>query len=366
MLTKRCICVLGLALICQFAKSESIRDIRGDPVNGFPIISRVEAFAGESVRTNGLFKFYLPVGDQRYLPISEELATKLSVAPSIQCRSGLHVRVLSCRCTPRVLNIPSNGTFSSLEGAIMEWAIEIQPESTVPPDEYQIILAFNSLNLASREWREDPAPQVRLEVRVWGSHAEKAQFEGPATERQEGEARSLPQKVGQQRTSSFLKWMLATRTLLTAAGATLLIAALIGGFLFRFRNWLRPAAKVAIMPGQHLQIRQAVAANAGEEYEEPGTVLETLWARNRRGQRQRIKVELFIATDGEDAPPIEKARTIETTHHEFTGGGKPSVAALTNLKLDLLISVGASVLPGHFLAEGPHGAVRVHVLRGAS
>lgn len=125
------------------------------------------------------------------------------------------------------------------------------------------------------------------------------------------------------------KVLLMLTILATVAGIT--------GFLLLLlilrRRWIFPRVKAVVPAGGYTQLHGVISAKASMQYSQPGTVLETCWAKSRVGRRQRIKVEIFVR---------EK------------GAGKKS-------RCDVLVAVGASVLPGIYLAKGRTGSVRVEV-----
>lgn len=124
--------------------------------------------------------------------------------------------------------------------------------------------------------------------------------------------------------------------------------------LYLRREWVWPSLRARLGPGECRQYHGAVKPCPGEGNVQPGTILQTLWAQSRRGRRQRIKVETFVAGEaweivGENGLPFED------TAPRAQGPGE---------RYDLLVSVGRSVRPGTYLARAPNGSIRVRVTAG--
>lgn len=150
--------------------------------------------------------------------------------------------------------------------------------------------------------------------------------------REEREARE--ERAHAERLKSQARWVLGV------VSAVVIVA-------FLQRHWLRPAVRVTVAPGRHVQLRGAVKAH-WRQRAEPGAILRTLWARDRWRRRHRIKVEVFAGGDETDRPATAGAQA-----------SRPVV------RLDLLITVAASVAEGSYVAVGRNGGVRIDVRRTA-
>jgi hypothetical protein len=154
-------------------------------------------------------------------------------------------------------------------------------------------------------------------------------------------------------------------------------------FLWLRRKWLFPDVKVQVTPGDWAQWPQKLRILPEDREAEPGTILRTKWARSRLGRRQRIKVETFVGekATSERVPEEDDVRTEFRRRIRAAWLSEPSPSTPTGFRdrlgalwrrirrkelgprQDLLVSVGASVRPGTYLAEGPDGIVRIRVRR---
>jgi|GEM_PF-4977834 len=156
--------------------------------------------------------------------------------------------------------------------------------------------------------------------------------------RQREERAAREERARVERLRSGALWALGV---LSAVGIGALgVLSAVGIVIFLQRHWLWPAVRVPVAPGQHVQVKAPWSQKA-----EPGVILETLWAKNRWGRRQRIKVETFAGGD-------------ETDDYAFfsSGSSRP-------MNLDVLVTAGVSVPKGTYLAVGRNGAVRIDVRR---
>jgi len=330
-------------------------DIRGDPVNGFPINKVAEAYRGEKTYLNMSFKIYFPIDRDRYLPVDSELAKRLSVPPVVRTSSKIRVEVPKAVCISRNLHLKEGASLVSVSGGVMEYDVEIFPEESLESGLHEVALAFQEINEVFRELNVkelSPVAEVQIRVHVWPSREAKLQ-----AERQPEEQR---QKIGEAREPEAAEM----RSRLIKMGAVILPVAVVAAFFaFRYRKWIRPTVTVKVGPGDHFQARHAVKALPGEEFSEPGTILRTLWAKDRHRKVARIKVETFVASVGEEEKPSDNRVLMVTTHHEFGSNTVPNMPGAENLRLDILVSVASSVRSGTYLADGPNGSVKIKVVR---
>ena len=172
------------------------------------------------------------------------------------------------------------------------------------------------------------------------------------------------------------------RTARAALGrcAAMVVPVLLVAFVVVRRRWIFPTVKVAIAPGQCRHLQGKLHALPYDTRAEAGTILRTMWARSRLGLRRRIKVEVFVSVQASSGAADEDE-----------GGWRPGRGGLSSSGLDderrrrpagwlrrawrritlraqegehdVLVSAGASVRPGTYLARGPDGSVRVRVKR---
>lgn len=129
-------------------------------------------------------------------------------------------------------------------------------------------------------------------------------------------------------------------------------ALLTGIILFFRRKWLWPNLKVRLHPDECRQCSKAVKMWTADGHAEPGSILQTLWAENRFGRRQRIKVEIMAGGEHWEIAGHENVSFVNTT---------PAEQAHTRVD-DVLISVGHAVRPGTYLARERDLSVRIRVV----
>lgn len=132
-----------------------------------------------------------------------------------------------------------------------------------------------------------------------------------------------------------MRWA-AWRVLLLYLVAVLLLLAAAAAVCWR--RWIWPSVKVAMPAGGYEQVRSVLRPLPEDKDAEGGRILRTTWACSLRGRRARIKVESFAREEDSSA-----------------SGAKS--------RHDVLVSVGASVKPGKYLARGADGSVRIKVQR---
>lgn len=314
----------------------------------FPRNQAAEAFSGKATVVDVRFKFYFPFDEHRYLPVNDQIAAALSSAPVILAPKGMKAVVLSTVCTPEQLLIEERGDVVEVKGGRIESQIEITPDTALNDGTRQIALEYLLLDLifAKIAGRKAERAQVFLDIRLWPSAAakeaamraeeEKRRAQAAIEERQrreeeaarEAEARAEAVAAAQASAARRARFI---RQALPYLGGTLLIAILI----ILNRNWLFPDVTVALGPGQHVQKSLSTRRLDGETTADPGTILQTSWARSWIGLRKRIKVETFVS---EDAPADPERAPI-----------------------DILVSAGSSVPAGRYLAKTRRLTVRIDV-----
>lgn len=342
----------------QFLPGQA-NDLRGNPINSFPVTKTADAFHNEKTTAGFSFKIYFPVDLDRYFPIDEALASRLSETPSVKAPEHLQINVTRTVCTPLKIHLKTRGSVITVSGGVVECEVEIIPESLLEPRSHEVRFEFAKINELFRnlEAREDaPVAEAKFSVSVWTSR--EAKLEEEQRPEKEKRKRERDREEEQQRqAANFRLWILK------GVGITLAFVLIIGLVIFRYGKWLLPTVTVTVTPGQNVQIRRAVKARRGEEFSEPGTILGTIWARDRNGKTARIKVETFVAGDGDERKSEQNTRIAAQTHHEFGDGGNPNMPGADNLRLDVLVSVGASVPPGTYIADCTNGSVKVKVAR---
>ena len=303
------------------------KELNAKSVNRFPILSRTEAFLGETLRFKITFKFFYPAGAVEYYPVSEKVATLLSRVPTVEVDEGLTATVLKTVCTPtEVLVRMGQGSFQ-VKGGLILCEFEVVVADWMPESEPQVRLKFELIDfVAAKLGATGPESnaEVHINIKVWESAASKREAERKATLeklRKEEEARLA--RI--EKRNQFLKW----------GSIVLLILLILITTLWLLRKWLWPTLRVEMDAGEYRQFPRSVRAQHAEQSIEPGTILRTIWAKSFWGERQRIKVETFIARD----------RSEEDYFRD----------------LDVLISIGSSVPRGTYLADEPNGAVIIKV-----
>lgn len=144
------------------------------------------------------------------------------------------------------------------------------------------------------------------------------------------------------------------------------------------RKWIWPKIKMELAAGEYEQLRHSMAVGRDESNADPGTILETVWARGRLGRPKRIKLEVFVGED-EEVSSGELAgaesewaslyqRSILVDDDDMDGllrslrkakeQKRPSPG---EKRRDVFVSVGRSVRPGTYLAKTRRGGVRIKV-----
>jgi hypothetical protein len=370
---------LALALMTAALPSTSgqVVDLRGDRVNGFPVMAATEVPHGERVTVTIQFKIFFPVDDNRYAPVDDRLARLISASPDVAAETGMLVRVLKMTCTPRLLRLKEGPAIATVRGAVVECAVEVSPNESLGPGLHEVRFEFPRLDAAFRSLGGQgagPKCEARLKVNVTVSREASKEAERHAQEQaREAERRAQEQaqemerrarQEAEQRSQEVARAAQARRLqLLKIAGITLSIVLLTGLPVFLCRRWIWPTVKVEVVAGGHVQRSSAVPTLTGEGAE-PGTIHRTIWATDWHGRRQRIKVEFFVASDGSEEILHEGPQVFARSHRRFEPESATGPVVSNNLLMDVLVSVAASAPPGMYLATSPNGAVRVRVLPG--
>jgi len=304
--------------------------------------SNVEGFVGQPSTVTVRFFFYIPVDQQRYLPVDAELARILSAPPDVTAPPGISIRSVDSVCKPATLTIDDGTSVIGATGGIIDTTIQLVPDDSAADADHALTIQYPLVNAVFTMIGARPPgrPQTTLSLHVWRSVAAKEAFlraeaeqrakERAAAEkvRRAEEERRRQQSAAAERAKREARIRLLLELRPYAAAVLLLaLAALL------YRGWLFPDLTVSLRRGGHVQQRLPRAA-IPERKAEPGTITETIWARNRVWRRKRIKVETFVsdAHTGSDAHAV-----------------------------DLLISVGTSVPPGRYVARSSKGVVKVVV-----
>jgi len=343
---------------CKFAKwlvlaLATTRTVAGqsrttaDPVNDFPISLDAEAFVNRPVRVSAHFLIYFGAGGDKYLPVSNELATILSADPVARSPATMRVRTVRTTCTPTEVVVPTVDGFATATGAMVETEVEVTPLVARGPTTRRVTLSFPLLDTIfgrlSRQLAVAKA-EVHIDVRVWASERtkENARLEAERREqeqrqqeeaaRREGEIKAEQDVMQEQREQDArdrVLWQERKRIATPIAFALLVV--IVGVFLKR--HWIWPDLWVELGRGQFKHLRSALPGQPGQ-IAEAGTILFTAWARSPLGRRHRIKVETF-------APE--------------------AITAYRTVKPDVFVSTAKSIYLGHYLAELPNGVVHIKV-----
>jgi hypothetical protein len=314
--------------------------------DSFPVIVQAEVVRGESVTVKGAFRFYLPAGADRHVPVNERIAEELDSFPFVDVKTeagSITPTFRFSRCTPAVLRRTDPLGVSRVGGARMDWKVDLSVTDTATPTVHEVELHFPKTELVQRlaarqeKIEEKLKPQIIVQLQVWESAAAKSEAEA----KKRAERKQALKLQAQAAFEKKMKWSLV--------GLVLLLVG-VGVFLLRRRFW--PDARVTLSPGQHVQQKEAIAARADFPH---GTLVETLWACDWRGRRQPVKVELLAGTA--DTPDLEamKRRVLGND------GPRASSVSLRQNKLDVLVTAGARVARGTLLATGRCGSVRVQI-----
>jgi len=147
----------------------------------FPVTQTAEAFSGQPTRVNVRFQFYFPVDNERYLPVSQDLAARLSTWPAVTAEPGLRVRVVTTVCEPVSLQVPVAQGTATVTGGEIASQFEITPDCSVTQGAHEITLNYRAIDLISAYVRARAAvpAEVRITVHVWPSHAAKLEAATP-------------------------------------------------------------------------------------------------------------------------------------------------------------------------------------------
>jgi hypothetical protein len=339
-----------------------------EKVNDFPIMKFIEAYNGKTERTNTSFNIYFPADDNRYLPIREELAARLSVAPLVSPDSGLQARVTNTLCTPKKLLIEMDSGFGYVDGGEIRCDVEITPTPSAKRGTHEVKLSFTFVDLINQELKGLP-PTSRavavFKVDVWPSpEAKQAALRSAEEQRQreaDAKADALRQKqelarekLREQEELEAQARREGFRAIAWKAATVLALLLPFGAFIYLKRKWLWPEMKLELAQGEHKQLRAAVRGPRNGKHVEPGTILQTTWARNFIGRRHRIKLETFSSEDSSHMLGLHRSQA----EHQSVGFEENG-----DSKLDLLITVGASVRPGSYLSKVRNHGIRIKVER---
>lgn len=338
------VALLILHCCSRFALSQIVAD-----ANRFPISLKTEAFLDRPTTARVSFKIIFPKDDERYVPVSAELAGLLSSPPDIKANPDLRVRAVNTQCFPEDIVAVAGATMVTLKGGIVNCDIEIAPSQSVKKGVYNIVLTFPTIDAAFDmigSVESFPKAVAQIQVEVWPSPEAKEKALRAAEEERRRKEEAAAQvrreqeeaaaQVRRQKEEAEAKERRELRIeLLKKSSPYLGVGLFLVIVVFLKRKWLWPDFKAYTTAGSNTQFNNVVSGRDGLE---PGTILHTTWAKAWRGTRQRIKVETFVA----ESPS-------EHTHS----------------KLDLLVSVGASVRPGVYMAIVPGCAVRVSVSKDA-
>jgi hypothetical protein len=300
----------------------------------FPVTATAEAFFDKAARVTVSFQIYFPVDGQQYLPVNERVAALLSSPPAIKAGPGMRVRVLKTVCTPEILTVQMGQETGTAMGGRITSEVEITPDSYVTPGTHIVVLEYPMIDLTFRmiRARSPVRAEAQIRVEVWASEAAKLEAMRLAEEKRR-QQEALEAQARHEARMRFLRNSLPY----------LAVAVLIGLVVFLFRKWFWPDLEVKLAAGEHRQYPRALRPIGREKSAESGTILKTKWARHWSGRRNRIKVETFVSEGAQLDPEHPGRKYVD--------------------KLDLLVSVGASVQPGSYLAKGPNGAVKIIVTK---
>jgi hypothetical protein len=347
---------LTLHICSAFGEAQIIAD-----ANQFPLSLKTEAFSDHSITLKVSFKVFFPKDSKRYVPVSPTLAQFLASPPDVYAKPELRVRIIKTECIPDDVVALVDGDVVMGKGGIINCEIEIAPLQSVKRGVYDIRLAFVMIDttfnmLDSTE--SFPKAVALIQVETWPSLAVKQETllaaetarkrkEEVAAQarRQKEEADALARRqkeeadalARRQKEEAEAQARHEARIrLLKVVSPFLGLGLFLALVVFLKRKWIWPDFKVAIPAGTNLKFDSIRRVHHGVE---AGTILQTAWAKTLYGTRQRIKVETFAAD---------------------------SLHADARSDLDMLVSVGASVRPGAYLARLPSGGVRVNVSKGSS
>ena len=351
---------IALLPLCSPAAGQ-LRTVQGDLVNDFPVRVMKDVVRGQKDRVRIRFKLYLPGRGGRYLPIGEELAAILVRTPSIVAApEGVTARVVQASCKPAALRIRRGSSITVIRGGDVQCEVEVETAETLQAGDYSLKLSFDSLKFALAMLEVQTATSncdAVVTLKVWESAADA---QAAAKSRMADQSRrkstnsdgrlTLKQAVGW---ACLIGFFLVAAGLLThrspdptrqeyrpsfpapsnAGGSS--SAPSKSALRMPRRGRTDQAIHFKIKAGNSDSKQAAVARQDHESTEDPGTVLETIWAQNVVGNRQRIKIETVTAFD-------------------------PDWQATSNM-VDVVVSVGVSVPAGEYKAKLAGKDVRVTV-----
>ena len=318
----------------------------------FPQVASVEVVRGKTTRTSGSFDFYLPVDEERYLPVSPPIASELSGVPVVMPNDEVYAVSASSTCTPAVVFHSRDGKILSSEGCHLRWEVVLESEPWARTGRHELSLVFPDIREVERaidlSRLRDPAvsPHVELLLTLWGSEEERSgAIEGPLRRRMQTAAAAESARRERLRT-----WFLRL-----AFGFALLLPVVSVLVIFWSRRW--PHVKVRVASGGHVQLSEAATSRWFDARVPYGTIVETTWASDRGGRRRAIKVEYLAGVaDGSgeevrDRTPVYSFGAYRAKPHRWSG----------TRKLDVLVTVGERIEPGAYRAFGRHGSVSIAV-----
>jgi hypothetical protein len=328
-----------------------------DAYNDFPAVASAEGFRGRTTRVEVSFNIFFDVDDTTYVPVKTELARILAAEPIIESKAGIVGQVVSNYCLPRELNVKMGQDIGRGTGGTIQTMIEVSLSRTAPLGDQVIRVLYPVIDTAMERLSNRPGRShavAAITVTVWASPEAKQaalrKLEDEARQRRQAEEEQRIQAQKEQEEAQRLRDEEARRQEALASQRTsearkaafvaflhfLPEIALGAVLLVLCAPWFWPTASVTAKAGQHEHLSKVVPARHSEGYDEPGTILQTAWARGLLWRRHRLKVETFVSEDA---------------------GANDG----DNRRLDLLISVGQSVRRGIYLAKTPNGPIRVRV-----
>jgi len=353
---RNCLGVLVLLILLNWPGTAMGQSSSATLPNNFPVIVTGEAVVNESTRIEIKFKIFFAVDEQRYLPVDSRVAEFLSLPPLVSASPDLNVRVLKTECQPREMVISMGGVDETGTGGEVTCLIEITPARNAQVGQRNLNLTFPAISMVFyRITNRTVNARVDVSLTVWASQQAKQEARRVEQEKQRQQQEVLriaAEKQRQQEALAAQKRREERIRFLKGLLPYMLILLLIAFLVFLQRKWIWPDVKVSMSPGESSQLQSAIRMLKDEEGTEPGTILNTVWARRWLAGRRRIKVETFASDETFRSGGLKRGKQPSGKRRGYS-----------DKKLDVLVSVGASVRSGIYLAKNPNGAVRITVKR---
>ena len=328
-----------LSVLFVFAASSPSLEITldGESVNASPIKKKDHCYRDKPTPLIFSFLIYFPIDDKRYRPVDANLARLIGKGhPSVEAPAGINIETKSVLCVPTSLKVIKGTKVMGVTGARITYRGHVKIDDRFSGGSATAVLQFRSVDMISALLPQSSAQrkptQVRVSLSIYESKAAHEEMIRKVEEEHKAKIEEEERKKeALKKTEAAEQARKRKRTLIWGGSIIGVIVLLVGIYKLVFaiyRPWLTPDVSVRVNPGKHVQKPGVLAFAKSEDKERTGVVHETLWAVDRKHRRQRIKVETFAA--GERL-------------------------------LDVLVSAGASVKKGKYIAKAAGGNILITI-----